>query len=109
MPLLTAARKARNLRRNPACTLTAATEHMHIVNRGGGAPRPRHRRAHPVGAAYVDKSGWPAAVEDGAFTAPYGAPTAGPPPYHVYEIVGRVGYAFGLDDEFGPRTTRWES
>ena len=33
----------------------------------------------------TDKYGWPVVVEGGAFQAPYGAPTAGPPPYLVYE------------------------
>jgi hypothetical protein len=39
--------------------------------------------------------------------APYGAPTAGPPPYEVYAVAPEVVYAFGVDDEHAPRSTRW--
>ena len=28
--------------------------------------------------------GWPVTVKDGAFTAPYSAPSAGPPPWDLY-------------------------
>ncbi|MGH2387785.1 MAG: pyridoxamine 5'-phosphate oxidase family protein, partial [Chloroflexota bacterium] len=30
--------------------------------------------------------GWPATVSDGAFTAPYSAPSAGPPPWDLYVV-----------------------
>ena len=57
---------------------------------------------------YASKYGWPAAVKEGAFDAPYGAPTAGPPPYEVYVITPTVVYGFGTDDEHAPRSTRWQ-
>ena len=37
--------------------------------------------------AYADKYGWPVTIVGDAFDAPFGAPTAGPPPYEAYEIV----------------------
>lgn len=61
-----------------------------------------------VAHAYAWKYGWPPTVKDGAFDAPYGAPTAGPPPYEVYEITPTVVYGFGTDDEHAPRSTRWQ-
>lgn len=45
-------------------------------------------------------------IVDGAFAAPYGAPTAGPPPYYVYEIRPETVFAF-TTDESPPRPTRW--
>jgi hypothetical protein len=57
--------------------------------------------------AYEAKYGWPPEVRDGAFDAPYGAPTAGPPPYHVFRIEPEVVFAFGTGDATAPRSTRW--
>ena len=57
--------------------------------------------------AYRSKYGWPVEIRDGAFDAPYGAPTAGPPPYVVYEVTPVQVFGFGTSDALGPRTTRW--
>ena len=38
---------------------------------------------------------------------PYGAPTAGPPPCHPYEITPSTVFGFGTADEYGSRTTRY--
>jgi hypothetical protein len=57
--------------------------------------------------AYREKYGWPPVVVDGAFDAPYGAPTAGPPPYRPFAISPEAVYAFGTDDAFAPRSTRF--
>jgi hypothetical protein len=51
--------------------------------------------------------GWPVTVRNGAFDAPYGAPTAGPPPYVAYRIRPDTVFAFGPDDTAAPRSTRW--
>jgi hypothetical protein len=64
--------------------------------------------AEDVAAAYDDKYGWPVTITDeNMFGAPYGAPTAGPPPYRVYEIGPRLVYAFGTGDDLGVRSTRF--
>jgi hypothetical protein len=60
-----------------------------------------------VAAAYRAKYNWPVSVVDGAFDAPYGAPTAGEPPYFPYRIEPRTVFAFVTDDAIGPRHTRW--
>jgi hypothetical protein len=41
------------------------------------------------------------------FDAPYGAPTAGPPPYRLYEITPSVVYAFGTSGDLGVQSTRF--
>ena len=38
-----------------------------------------------VAAAFNDQ-GWPAEVDGNGLTAEYSAPSAGPPPWHVYRI-----------------------
>jgi hypothetical protein len=35
-----------------------------------------------------------------------GAPTAGPPPYEVYEVIPKTAFGFSTDLSFGP--TRWD-
>ncbi len=38
-------------------------------------------------------------------STPYGAPTAGPPPYHLYEITPAT--VFGTAGQFAGRATRY--
>src|SRR6266508_4034648 len=37
-------------------------------------------------AAVYRAGGWPASVDGDALTAPYSAPSAGPPPWHLYRL-----------------------
>ena len=37
-------------------------------------------------AALYREGGWPARVEGDGFTAPFSAPSAGPPPWHLYRF-----------------------
>lgn len=48
---------------------------------------------------------WHVTVRDGAFHGAEGAPTAGPPPYDVYEVRPATAYAFGTEEP--ARSTRW--
>ena len=102
-----AARKGRNLASDPRCSLTVRTDDMDVVLEGTAARVADEPTLVRVAEAYRSKYGWPVEVRDGAFVAPYGAPTAGPPPYVVYAITPVQVYGFGTDDALGPRTTRW--
>jgi hypothetical protein len=55
---------------------------------------------------WVDQ-GWPARVDDSgtALTAEYSAPSAGPPPWHVYQIEARTYTALATIEPWG--ATRW--
>jgi len=101
------ARKAQNLRGEPRCSLTLGATGMDVVLEGVAARVDDDATLQRVAAAYDAKYGWPVTIVDGAFDAPYGAPTAGPPPYEVLEIRPDRVYAFGIDEEHAPRTTRW--
>jgi hypothetical protein len=46
-------------------------------------------------------------VTEGGFDAPYGAPTAGPPPYQPFEITPAAVFGFGTVGEFAGRATRF--
>lgn len=102
------ARKARNLDENRNCAMTVSSGGMDLVMEGTAARVDDDAVLENVAKAYHSKYGWPAASRDGAFDAPYGAPTAGPPPYHVYAVAPTVVYGFGTDDEHAPRSTRWQ-
>lgn len=101
------ARKGRNLAADGRCALTVTTEGMDLVLEGT-ARRVRDRdHLERIGRAYADKYGWPVTIDGDAFDAPYGAPTAGPPPYQAYEVTPSVVFGFGTDEDLAPRTTRW--
>ena len=50
--------------------------------------------------------GWPARVSDGALTAEYSAPSAGPPPWFLYVVTPAT--AFGVATAAPNGATRWQ-
>ena len=60
---------------------------MDVVVEGVAARVDDDATLQRVAAAYDAKYGWPVTIVDGAFDAPYGAPTAGPPPYEVLDAI----------------------
>ena len=102
-----AARKARNLAAEVHCSVTVRTDELDVVLEGTAERVVDPATLQSVRDFYEAKYGWPPTVRDGAFDAPYGAPTAGRPPYHVYRIEPQVVFAFGTADATGPRSTRW--
>jgi len=88
-----AARKARNLAANPACTLSMRLEGLDLVLEGEARRETDPEALTAVAAAY-NEGGWPAQVADDAITAPYSAQSAGPSPWHLYRF--RIRTAFGV-------------
>lgn len=78
-------RKSRNLAANPACTLTAKLPGIDVVFTGEAHRVIDGETLERVAAVYRGV-GWPAEVEGDAFTAPYTAPSGGPPPWYLYRI-----------------------
>lgn len=101
------ARKGRNLDADPRCSVTARTDDLDLVLEGTATRVTDGETLARVADAYRSKYGWPVEIRDRAFEAPYGAPTAGPPPYLLYRVTPVQVYGFGTDDALGPRTTRW--
>jgi nitroimidazol reductase NimA-like FMN-containing flavoprotein (pyridoxamine 5'-phosphate oxidase superfamily) len=101
------ARKAKNLALDSRCALTVRSDGMDLVLEGNAVNVSDDATLQRVAAEYVSKYQWPVTVRDGAFDAPYGAPTAGPPPYELYQISPGVVFAFGTDETFAPRSTRF--
>src|SRR6184192_4941653 len=57
-----------------------------------------------IADAYA-KVGWIPTVVKGGLTAKYSAPSAGPPPWHVYEVRPETIFALGTSEPYG--ATRW--
>ncbi|HEY2604215.1 MAG TPA: pyridoxamine 5'-phosphate oxidase family protein [Thermoleophilaceae bacterium] len=97
-------RKARNVAANPACTISCRLPGIDVVLEGR-AERVTDADALERLAAVYREGGWPAKVEGDAFTAPYSAPSAGPPPWHLYRVTLHT--AFGVASEEPHGASRW--
>lgn len=99
-----AAQKTKNLLRQPACTLAGRLGDFDLTMRGTA-----HREVRPetlaAVAARFRAGGWPCEVEGDAITAPYSAPSAGPPPWHLYRFAFDVVVALWIEEPGG--ATRW--
>ncbi len=87
-------RKSRNLAHNPACTLTARLPGVDVVFTGHAHRVTEPNELERVAAVYRG-GGWPAEVAGDAFTAPYTAPSGGPPPWNLYRIACDQAFAVG--------------
>jgi hypothetical protein len=97
-------RKSRNLAANPACTVSASLAGLDIVLEGEASRVTDAETLERLAAHYRD-NGWPAEVAGDAFTGPYSAPSAGPPPWYLYVL--NVHTAFGLGGTEPAGATRW--
>jgi hypothetical protein len=97
--------KARNVAANPACTLAASLPGIDVVFEGNAQRVTDTPTLEAIAAIYRDDgNGWPVQVEGDAFTAPYSAPSGGPPPWHLYRIGVHTVYGVGGDPG---GATRW--
>jgi hypothetical protein len=99
-----ATRKARNLAVNPACTISASLPGIDLVVEGE-ARRVTDTPTLEAVAAIFREGGWPVEVEGDAFTAPYSAPSAGPPPWHLFRLTARTVFGVATAEPYG--ATRW--
>jgi nitroimidazol reductase NimA-like FMN-containing flavoprotein (pyridoxamine 5'-phosphate oxidase superfamily) len=97
-------RKSRNLAQNPDCAVSVSLPGIDLVVEGTAARVTDDATLHRVADRYRAQ-GWEPTVEDGAFTAPYSAPSAGPPPWDLYEITPTTAYGVATAEPHG--ATRW--
>jgi hypothetical protein len=97
-------RKSRNLAANPAGTIAAALRGIDVVFEGEATRVTDGPTLERLAAAYRAQ-GWPAEVEGDAFTAPYSAPSAGPPPWHLHRFTFHTAFAVATEKPDG--ATRW--
>jgi len=84
-------RKGRNLARDPRCTISLAMDTFDLVVEGDAELVTDPAVVADIAARYAAE-GWPAEVDESgtALTAPFSAPSAGSPPWHVYRVVPRT-------------------
>jgi hypothetical protein len=97
-------RKSRNLAANPACTISVGLQGIDLILEGQ-ATRVTDQPTLEALARLYREGGWPVQVEGDAFTAPYSAPSAGPPPWQLYRFT--VHTAFGVATAEPHGATRW--
>lgn len=97
-------RKSRNLAANPACTISVRLHGIDLVFEGE-AFRVTDPRVLAEVVQQYRASGWPVEVAGDAFTAPYSAPSAGPPPWHLYRFTFHTVFGVATAEPHG--ATRW--
>ena len=99
-------RKAKNLARDPRCTVSVATDLFDLVVEGEARKVTDTTFVADMAARWA-ADGWPARVDDSgrALTAEYSAPSAGPPPWFVYRMTARTATALLTVQPGG--ATRW--
>jgi hypothetical protein len=97
-------RKIRNIERDPRCAFGVAL-HGYDVALEGRARRVTDEAQLQRLAAVFAEGGWAPTVADGGFTHDFSAPSAGPPPWYVYEFAPGDAYAVMTMEPGG--ATRW--
>jgi len=97
-------RKSRNLSADPNCVISVALTGLDLVVEGTAVRVTDEATLRRLAERY-DSQGWPASVSDGAITAPYGAPGAGPPPWDLYALTPIAAFGVATAEPHG--ATRW--
>ncbi|MYS24336.1 Pyridoxamine 5'-phosphate oxidase [Streptomyces sp. DvalAA-14] len=97
-------RKSRDLAANHACTIAARLPDLDVVLDGAAVRTTEVATLERLAARYRTH-GWPAEVADDAFTAPFSAPSAGPPPWYLYRFSFHTAVGVGVKEPEG--ATRW--
>ena len=95
-------RKSKNVARDPRCTLGVSTPELDLVVEGDAVRVTDGATVATLAKAFADQ-GWPATVDETGtgLTAPYSAPSAGPPPWFVYRITARAATVVGATEPGG--------
>jgi len=83
-------RKSRNVERQPSCSIALSIRDADVVIEGDAARVTNAEMVARVAKAWAD-DGWPAEPDASGtgITAPFNAPSQGPPPWNVYRIAPR--------------------
>lgn len=97
-------RKAKNLAQNPNCVITLAAKDLDITVEGKATKVTDEAKLRRLAELFAS-GGWAPEVRDGAFYHEYSAPSAGPPPWYVYEFTPMTVFAVATAEPHG--ATRW--
>ena len=83
-------RKARNVERDPRCSIALSIRDADVVFEGEAIRVTERATVARLAKAWADQ-GWPAEPDQSGsgITAPFNAPSQGPPPWNVYRIAPR--------------------
>lgn len=83
-------RKGRNVTRDPRCSIAVSVRDADVVVEGDAARVSDPDALARIAKAWADQ-GWPAEPDESGsgITAPFNAPSQGPPPWNVYRIEPR--------------------
>jgi pyridoxine/pyridoxamine 5'-phosphate oxidase len=86
----TGTRKRKNVARDPRCSLALSIRDADVVIEGDAAQVTEPAAVARIAKAWAD-DGWPAEPHESGtgITAPFNAPSQGPPPWNVYRIEPR--------------------
>jgi hypothetical protein len=98
-------RKSRNLAENASCVISVGLADLDLVVEGTAAMVTDEATLQRIAARYAAQ-GWPARASDGAITAEYSAPSAGPPPWTLYAVTPITAFAVATAEPYG--ATRWQ-
>jgi hypothetical protein len=96
--------KAKNLAHDPHCVVTLAAAKLDISVEGTAAITRNEATLKRLAELYAG-AGWAPEVRDGAFFHEYSAPSAGPPPWDLYEVT--IETVFGFATGLPAGATRW--
>jgi hypothetical protein len=97
-------RKSRNLVANPNCVISVSLSSLDLVVEGTARVVTDDATLERLAELYAAQ-GWPAKASNGAITADFSAPSAGSPPWRLYEMIPRT--AFGVATAEPNGATRW--
>ncbi len=97
-------RKSRNLAQNANCVISMSLPGIDLILEGVAHRVTDDTTLQRIAKRYADE-GWPATVQDGAFTHDFSAPSAGPPPWDLYVVAPTT--VFGVLTVEPGGATRW--
>ena len=97
-------RKAKDLAQNPHCVITLAAKGIDIVLEGEAKKVTDEEKLRRLAEVFAT-GGWAPTVRDGAFYHEFSAPSAGPPPWYLYEFTPKTVFGVATAEPYG--ATRW--
>jgi general stress protein 26 len=97
-------RKSRNIAENPNCVISVSLGDLDLVVEGRASRVTDKPTLSRIASLDADQ-GWPASVSDGAITAEYSAPSAGPAPWDLYYVTPLTAFGVATAEPYG--ATRW--
>jgi hypothetical protein len=95
--------RARNLAANPACVIALAPAGLDLTVEGTATKVTDEATLQRLADLYATH-GWAPTVRDGAFVHEYSAPSAGPPPWELYEMTPTAAIAIATGDPYAGAT-----